>query len=269
MFTFSTKRQREHEEPVVETHGRKRARPLTIQPPGLCQKPFLPDSRHVTPKLDPPTLTPVESSDDDDDSKHVRHHLQSTGESQDTDLLDAGHSPMDIDSNRDTPFLNEGSNMHPWSTRAQDDNNIQPSPIPHNLVNQSLTLTDRHPLSPFSSQVASPAGEHGATHQRISQAPGVMMPAIHPCNLRLPSPVSEGEDPQTSLGGASATVNMTDHLLDHKLESGGLPSNKTMSQAATAKPGKKKKAPLAMGFRADCDKCRQKVPGHYSHIIPA
>lgn len=26
-------------------------------------------------------------------------------------------------------------------------------------------------------------------------------------------------------------------------------------------------ARLHMGFRADCEKCQQRVPGHYSHII--
>lgn len=174
---------------------------------------------------------------------------------------------MDIDSNREIPFMSEGSNMHLWSTR-QGNNNILPSPIPHSLVNQSLTLTDRHPLSPFSSQVASPAGEHSTTHQRLSQAADMMMPAAHPCNQRLPSPVSEGEDAQATLGGSSSTMNMTVHPLDH-IESGGRSSNKAMSLASTAKVAKKKKAPLAMGFRADCDKCRQKVPGHYSHIIHA
>jgi hypothetical protein len=24
---------------------------------------------------------------------------------------------------------------------------------------------------------------------------------------------------------------------------------------------------IAMGFRADCDKCQRRVPGHYSHIV--
>ncbi len=24
---------------------------------------------------------------------------------------------------------------------------------------------------------------------------------------------------------------------------------------------------ISMGFRADCDKCREKVPGHYSHML--
>ena len=29
----------------------------------------------------------------------------------------------------------------------------------------------------------------------------------------------------------------------------------------------KGKTTLAMGYRADCEKCRHKVPGHYSHFI--
>ncbi|KAK2731748.1 hypothetical protein FQN57_003183 [Myotisia sp. PD_48] len=33
----------------------------------------------------------------------------------------------------------------------------------------------------------------------------------------------------------------------------------------TSKP--RKKATLAMGFRADCEKCQRRVPGHYSHIV--
>lgn len=28
-----------------------------------------------------------------------------------------------------------------------------------------------------------------------------------------------------------------------------------------------RKVTFSMGFRADCEKCQQKVPGHYSHII--
>lgn len=35
-----------------------------------------------------------------------------------------------------------------------------------------------------------------------------------------------------------------------------------------AKAGPRKgKTMLSMGYRADCDKCRRKVPGHYSHLI--
>lgn len=25
---------------------------------------------------------------------------------------------------------------------------------------------------------------------------------------------------------------------------------------------------LSMGYRADCDKCVRRVPGHYSHVVP-
>jgi hypothetical protein len=32
-------------------------------------------------------------------------------------------------------------------------------------------------------------------------------------------------------------------------------------------PSKTGKVMLCMGFRADCDKCRTRVPGHYNHVI--
>lgn len=40
----------------------------------------------------------------------------------------------------------------------------------------------------------------------------------------------------------------------------GNPTNADMLQ-------RQKKASIAMGFRADCDKCQRRVPGHYSHIV--
>jgi hypothetical protein len=30
-----------------------------------------------------------------------------------------------------------------------------------------------------------------------------------------------------------------------------------------------RKVAFSMGFRADCDKCRERVPGHYNHVLKA
>ncbi|KAK2808574.1 hypothetical protein FQN50_004606 [Emmonsiellopsis sp. PD_5] len=37
----------------------------------------------------------------------------------------------------------------------------------------------------------------------------------------------------------------------------------------TPRPTGRSKISIAMGYRADCDKCQRRVPGHYSHIIRA
>lgn len=40
-----------------------------------------------------------------------------------------------------------------------------------------------------------------------------------------------------------------------------------MKQAAASTPTQRKRPALVMGFRADCEKCRCRVPGHYNHIL--
>lgn len=60
--------------------------------------------------------------------------------------------------------------------------------------------------------------------------------------------------------------------LPAKVESGvGLPPT---TQSDTTAPirgmwavPKREKISFSMGYRADCEKCQMKVPGHYSHIV--
>ena len=33
--------------------------------------------------------------------------------------------------------------------------------------------------------------------------------------------------------------------------------------------GETGKVVFSMGYRADCEKCRERVPGHYSHVLKA
>jgi hypothetical protein len=40
-----------------------------------------------------------------------------------------------------------------------------------------------------------------------------------------------------------------------------------MKEIETDEDAPEGKVILSMGFRADCDKCRSRVPGHYSHIL--
>ena len=91
---------------------------------------------------------------------------------------------------------------------------------------------------------------------------------------RLPSPISEDEamDSPTTVAGGML------HRLDMGREGDVLPtSTGTASIALRSKPWsasrrdnsteKKGKIMLSMGYRADCEKCKNKVPGHYSHFI--
>lgn len=87
---------------------------------------------------------------------------------------------------------------------------------------------------------------------------------------RLPSPISEDEamDSPTTVAGVML------HRLDMAHETDTVPA--TDSPRSKPRPvgrgdnngaEKKGKITLAMGYRADCEKCKNRVPGHYSHFI--
>lgn len=93
-------------------------------------------------------------------------------------------------------------------------------------------------------------------------------------NRRMPSPISEDEDipdtptalTQSQLSRLSFSHANADHM-ETEIS--------TTSLAAPATPrGRKRSGALtgmgrfSMGYREDCEKCRQRVPGHYSHFLP-
>lgn len=45
--------------------------------------------------------------------------------------------------------------------------------------------------------------------------------------------------------------------------------NRMRSDAISGGAGETGKVVFSMGFRADCGKCRERVPGHYSHVLRA
>lgn len=69
-----------------------------------------------------------------------------------------------------------------------------------------------------------------------------------------------------SLGsGNSSAMDAEAADMRQRLSSLDLPGQANIKPNGHLKPPKK--PGFSMGYRADCDKCRRKVPGHYSHII--
>lgn len=100
--------------------------------------------------------------------------------------------------------------------------------------------------------------------------------------IRLPSPISEGEpSPNVQLGGL-AYVSMDLEVpssplrpipIDKTEDTSPSPNKKGHSRSRhilrgssglSGAPGGKRK--FSMGYRNDCEKCRNNVPGHFSHI---
>ncbi|KAI1913113.1 hypothetical protein LOZ65_005870 [Ophidiomyces ophidiicola] len=78
--------------------------------------------------------------------------------------------------------------------------------------------------------------------------------------------------PQTSAIGNQANVGVSLGDIQGQHEQLSAPPTRPASQAshlseASTAVLRPRKLTIAMGFRADCEKCQQRVPGHYSHII--
>ncbi|KAL8644166.1 MAG: hypothetical protein Q9210_007389 [Variospora velana] len=79
---------------------------------------------------------------------------------------------------------------------------------------------------------------------------------------RLPSPISEDEamDAPDGMGGMLGRLEMSPR---NTLQS----RFKTNQMWGGGSGVMKGKMTISMGYRADCEKCRMKVPGHYNHLI--
>lgn len=190
---------------------------------------------------------------------------------------------MDI-STVQSPWLSNGSSSHsikPLSTPTDNAprsnyNNRNVSSLPHSIPDQSFSNNGLSSSIPIHTQGSTTQScmedvEHGKENTSLESS------------ARLPSPVSDDDNdtnmesvasgdaempfysqsPKCSpVPGCTQSISFLKPTLCH-------PSRSQDSDATTycnPMPARKKPT-LVMGYRADCDKCRRQVPGHYSHII--
>ena len=102
---------------------------------------------------------------------------------------------------------------------------------------------------------------------------------------RLPSPISEDEtmiSPTSGAGGMLGRLNVCNNGPEcvsgsrgwgvseqphGRYEGSAEPRGWWKGKAKEKEHGKTGKTILSMGYRADCEKCRTRVPGHWSHFI--
>ncbi|KAF7589867.1 hypothetical protein BBP40_003579 [Aspergillus hancockii] len=290
MFGIPSKRQRGHEELAdcdsISIHERKKHRSLALRTSLKGSQKLALGSDQIASGFGLSTLTPVESSDDDDGyNKHVRAKLTDR-KGKLPHLATHSHAHMSMDIDYDKDMLS--SNQCAWPVSACGNRDIQPSPIPHSLVNQSLNISEQHtvdsPCGYFPPTTRDQNPTQSTCYQTSDDSTASYFDLQRP--QRLPSPASEDEDAMTSFKDNASDVDMTYNTsrpasfspstwvgmedsslnMQHHIPSTGIAKEKQQASASKT-VASKKKVTISMGFRADCEKCRGKVPGHYSHII--
>lgn len=244
----------------------QKRRPLALQssPNAVPNRPFS-ETSPLAPQFRLSELTPAESSasDDDDDSEgkqlcngqvNVAHAAQQPSDSaMDLDVVKEPHLPYQDD---DLSSL--------WGS-ARGNGSVLPSPIPRSLVNQSLNITTPT-CGEFPARQPPSTADASACQMDLDEKS--LDAWWH--RRRLPSPISEDGDSLGKSRKTSSNGEMTPSTPQVAFSPPWDPFHAIdpTSQLADT-PSTKRKVGVSMGYRADCDKCRLKIPGHYSHIIRA
>ncbi|KAI8936818.1 hypothetical protein NX059_006057 [Plenodomus lindquistii] len=92
---------------------------------------------------------------------------------------------------------------------------------------------------------------------------------------RMPSPISEDEDiPDTPTAFAQSQLSRLSFSHPNPADQMDTEQNSSSLGLPPTPRGRKRSGALtgvgrfSMGYRDDCEKCRQRAPGHYSHFLP-
>lgn len=228
-------------------------------------------------------LTPVDSSDEEaagqaedpwgyqHDAKAHSHRFSTHSLASITVNIDAAEDQvedMDISTS-------------PSVTTAQ----LLPATLKHPLLSNSRQRYLAAPPVSLDERVPTPISDKfnlfedsPKTRNWRTSRPTILSPVMAE-ELSFPSPIESisgvmSVDPETvvsmehtsdGFGALSVTCDADLMMQDSLSQEEPAPSSRQPDIRNSRHPGKNAK--LHMGFRADCEKCQQRVPGHYSHIL--
>lgn len=239
----------------------------------------------LRPSLTPPrtisdleALTPVQSDHGDSPEPYFSGPVQISRTDSFDDDMDMDDDNQDVTSQPpDSPFANTFMrpamlNASLFAAEPANANGRLPTPIHPTFKRSGMNGLG------FPSGGAAGGLHHG--NAGLS-APSMQVPisrkmnkleADHDRSRRMPSPISEDEDiPDTPTALtqsqlARLSVSQADRMdMEQPPTALGpppIPRGRKRSGAFTGM------GRFSMGYRDDCEKCRQRVPGHYSHFLP-
>lgn len=106
----------------------------------------------------------------------------------------------------------------------------------------------------------------------LSEGPLSHLTHEHPLLAGLPPRASSAMEGRSARQGTPASENHNGNAMDLEAPAATSPpkrghtrSKHTVNSWTALQPGMKRS--FSIGYRADCEKCRMKVPGHFNHII--
>lgn len=298
MFTFqtmNTKRRRDEDsdsdDGFYDQHQAKKWRAWTsgqphLQPQytGAAPRPSPTQPRFIS---DLEALTPAHS----DESDCSRSPATSGGPVQASQMSYEDDDDMDMDEDNqdvtsqppDSPYTT--SFMRPAMLNASlfradpvNQNGRLPTPI-HPTFKRSAMNGLGFPTSGAAGGLQASPTSNGGLSVPMMQAPtsrkNSRQDTEQDRSRRMPSPISEDEDipdtptalTQSQLSRLSFSQNYATDQMD--MESTPM----TLAMPPTPRGRKRSGAftgmgRFTMGYRDDCEKCKQRVPGHYSHFLP-
>ncbi|KAL8772229.1 MAG: hypothetical protein Q9194_004657 [Teloschistes cf. exilis] len=268
----SRKRTRDEDEDIqweTRSLNHKRIRPLPFRTSPNAQhiNTFSQSIRAPPPLLLTPALTPVETSEDEAEAKNpfrspVRPKSKQLTMSSSIHIEEL----MDMDVDMDTDCSQPTLSPHP----RQSVESTQPSPC--TITPKSFFYNPQEVNS--GGRIPTPIyGHFNPVDRRIEDEsenndPKTQQEIAHDIFLRrrrLPTPISEDEpmDDPDGMGDMLGRLDMGTKAAPT------VPFRTNRMWGGEAATPSKGKLTLSMGYRADCEKCKLKVPGHYSHFISA
>ncbi|KAL9625674.1 MAG: hypothetical protein Q9204_007774 [Flavoplaca sp. TL-2023a] len=272
MMFESRKRARDEDEldwqPEVRDHKKPRALPFRTSPTTKHTTTFLQFARSPRTLPQPlltPALTPVETSEDEAELKNpFRSPVRERSEQLTLNSTIRIEEPRDVDMDMDMDCSEPADSPRPW----QSVESSQPSPC--TIAPQTLFYNPKEVNN--GGRIPTPIYGHFNhvdnymdTDILNNELP-TQQEVAHDLFLRrrrLPTPISEDEamDSPDGMGGMLGRLEMGPKSAVAQVP---FKTNKMWGAASTLAKGKMS---ISMGYRADCDKCRMKVPGHYNHWI--
>ncbi|KAL9023897.1 MAG: hypothetical protein Q9196_006895 [Gyalolechia fulgens] len=267
----SRKRAREDDDVAWQfpayNHKKPRALPFRTAPTIKHIKTSSQLPRTLPPPLLTPALTPVETSEEEGELKNpFRSPTQERSASLPMNSTISIESSRDMD--MDLEYSEPAESPQPW--RSVESARPSPCPVTPRTISykpQEVNHGGRIPTPIYGhfNHAPKPIDMDLDTTEISRPSQQEIAHDLFLGRRRLPSPISEDEamDAPDGMDGMLGRLDMGPKTRP--------PSPRRTNPRWEGRPATptKGKMTISMGYRADCDKCRMKVPGHYNHFVRA